>query len=101
LENKTTATEQPRVMVQAIALGFYRNQLVPRGTTFALLTPADFTDKWMRKAAADAPDQLKAADPRRASRPGERPAVSVFEPLPAATPAKPGDGGRVADQSVI
>lgn len=83
-------TEQPqRTMVQATQPGFYRNVYCDRGMTFALTSASDFTPRWMVKVSADAPDQIKAPDPRRVARPGERPATSVLTPLPA--PVKPGD----------
>jgi hypothetical protein len=104
MDNKTAApvaAEQPRTMVQATQAGFYRNTYLTRGMTFALITPSDFSSRWMRKVDATALDMIKPADPRRASRPGERSALSAFTPMPDAAPAKPGDAVRVADQSVI
>jgi hypothetical protein len=93
-----------RVMVMATATGFYRNVLVTRGQTFALVNASDFSDRWMVKAAADAPDTIPAADPKRQTRPGERPADAVVVPTPA--PAKPGGPSTVkptptGDQAVI
>jgi hypothetical protein len=98
--------DMPRQMVMATATGFYRNALVERGTTFALLSVSDFSPSWMKKVDESAPDMIPATDPRRASRPGERPALSALTPLPTPAGAKPGDrvtvpAMRTADQAVI
>lgn len=98
--------DMPRQMVMATATGFYRNVLLERGKTFALITPSDFSASWMTKVDESAPDMIPAADPRRASRPGERPALSALTPLPTPAAAKPGDtvtvtATRTADQAVI
>lgn len=97
----------PRQMVMATATGFYRNALVERGTTFALISASDFTPAWMKKVDESAPDMIPtAADSRRGSRPGERPALSALTPLPTPAGAK-GDttvtapATRTADQAVI
>jgi hypothetical protein len=96
--------DTPRQMVMATATGFYRNALVERGTTFALVSVSDFSSAWMKKVDESAPDMIPAADPRRGSRPGERPAVSALTPLPTIGTTK-GDavavkGPRVNDQAV-
>lgn len=97
------ANEHARQMVMATATGFYRNQLVTRGMTFALITPSDFAAKWMVKTSAEAPDQIAKPDAKRQTRPGERPASSDLAPLPA--PAKPGGPSTTStptgSQSVI
>jgi len=92
-------------MVQATQAGFYRATYIERGMTFALVSVSDFSAKWMVKVGPEAVDMIKPADPRRQTRPGERPAVSVLAPLPTAPGAKPGDVTRVktptGDESVI
>lgn len=102
MKNETTTATQ---MVMATQTGFYRNTLLERGRTFALLAPTDFESKWMVKAPADAPDTIAAPDPRRQLRPGERPAVSALTPLPTLAPAKPGGvdvaQGPTGDRAVI
>lgn len=94
-----------RQMVQATAAGFYRSTYIERGQTFALISPTDFAPKWMVKVSADAVDMIKPADPKRAQRPGERPASSVHVVMPA--PVKPGGPSTYSgtaptgDQAVI
>jgi len=84
---KTTTTIE-RQMVRATQTGFYRAQLVTPGTTFALISPSDFSSKWMVKVDASEPDQLVAAYTTRKRRPGEEPASSAF--TPATSTAKAG-----------
>lgn len=64
MSKEQKAPAEPRPMgrtVRATRLGFYRANLCPPGTTFALLKPEDFSDRWM-DYADDAEDQLAGVD---------------------------------------
>lgn len=79
--------------VEATQDGFYKSNKIPRGTTFTLRDPKDFSARWMKRVDESTPDDLaRRTVPRKpgtSAAPAVKPGGPSSPPLGTAPPAPP------------